>query len=119
MARSSADNSASARVQLLGPNGVFLLNFRDDTDEALTGDGVVEDPLRVAYLRSHVEAVGRAVADGADVRGYFVWSLLDNFEWAEGYTQRFGLVRIDPENQDRRPRRSFEVYREIIAGAAG
>lgn len=91
----------------------------DDTDEALTGDGVVEDPLRVAYLRSHVEAVGRAVADGADVRGYFVWSLLDNFEWAEGYTQRFGLVRIDPENQDRRPRRSFEVYREIIAGAAG
>ncbi|MEJ2578501.1 MAG: GH1 family beta-glucosidase [Kineosporiaceae bacterium] len=88
----------------------------DDTAQALSGDGPVEDPLRVAYLRAHVDATARAVAEGADVRGYFTWSLLDNFEWAEGFTQRFGLIRVDPETRDRRVRRSFEVYRELIAG---
>jgi beta-glucosidase len=87
---------------------------------ALTGAGsagaAIDDPQRVRYLRRHLEAVARAVRDGADVRGYFAWSLLDNFEWAEGYRQRFGLVRVDFDTLERRPRRSFEVYRDAIAG---
>jgi beta-glucosidase len=76
--------------------------------------GVVEDPLRVDYFRSHIAAVERAVAAGADVRGYFAWSLLDNFEWAAGYRPRFGLVHVDYETQVRTPKRSAHVYRDII-----
>jgi beta-glucosidase len=58
-------------------------------------DGAVHDERRIAYLRGHVEALARALADGVDVRGYHHWTLLDNFEWAEGYAQRFGLVYVD------------------------
>ncbi len=64
-------------------------------------DGRVHDAARVAYLDSHVRAVHDAIAGGADVRGYFAWSLLDNFEWAMGYSQRFGLVHVDFETQVR------------------
>ncbi len=78
------------------------------------GDRPIEDPLRVQYLRSHLAALSRAVREGADVRGYFVWSLLDNFEWAHGYRQRFGLVRVDFDTLQRLPRRSFHLYRETI-----
>ena len=58
-------------------------------------DGVVDDQDRIDYLRDHLAAVDRARAAGADVRGYFVWTLLDNFEWAEGYAKKFGLVHVD------------------------
>jgi len=68
----------------------------------------------VQYLRSHLAALSRAVREGADVRGYFAWSLLDNFEWAHGYRQRFGLVRVDFDTLQRLPRRSFHLYRETI-----
>ena len=61
------------------------------------GDGVVDDQPRIDYLDGHLRAVADAIGDGADVRGYYCWSLLDNFEWAEGYTQRFGLVHVDYE----------------------
>jgi len=64
-------------------------------------DGRVDDPLRVAYLDGHLRAMRGAIAAGADVRGYFVWSLMDNFEWAEGYSLRFGVVRVDYETQER------------------
>jgi beta-glucosidase len=73
----------------------------------------LDDPQRVDYLLRHVRALTEAVRDGADVRGYFAWSLMDNFEWAEGYTKRFGLTRVDYETLERRPRRSFETYRAI------
>jgi len=79
-----------------------------------TGDGIVEDPLRVAYLRDHLAAARRAIASGVDLRGYFVWSLLDNFEWAHGYSKRFGIVRVDFATQKRTLKRSAAVYREII-----
>lgn len=74
----------------------------------------VADPLRVDYFRSHLRAVGRALDAGVDVRGYFAWSLLDNFEWACGYDKRFGLVRVDPVNQDRLIKDSGRFYRRVI-----
>jgi beta-glucosidase len=83
-------------------------------------DGEVDDPLRVAYLRHHLRAVADAVAGGADVRGYFAWSLLDNFEWSHGYSKRFGIVHVDYASQQRTPKRSARFYAEVIrsGGAA-
>jgi beta-glucosidase len=78
-------------------------------------DGIVEDPDRTAYLQGHVDAVARAIADGVDVRRYFAWSLMDNFEWAEGYAKRFGIVHVDYETQRRTVKRSGVWYRDLIA----
>ncbi|GAA4700835.1 GH1 family beta-glucosidase [Phytohabitans rumicis] len=74
----------------------------------------VDDPQRVTYLDGHIKAVRAAIEDGVDVRGYFVWSLLDNFEWAEGYSKRFGLVHVDFETQVRTPKTSYAWYRDLI-----
>ncbi|MDR7341299.1 beta-glucosidase [Glycomyces lechevalierae] len=82
-------------------------------------DGSIPDQDRIDYLAAHVEALDAAIALGADVRGYLVWTLLDNFEWAEGYHQRFGLVHVDPETQDRTPKASFDWYRGHIAQRSG
>jgi beta-glucosidase len=79
-------------------------------------DGRVEDPERREYLRTHLEAVRAAVADGVDVRRYLAWSLLDNFEWEHGYDMRFGLVYVDYETQVRTPKSSALWYRDHIAG---
>ncbi|MER8187981.1 GH1 family beta-glucosidase [Kitasatospora sp. NPDC094015] len=78
-------------------------------------DGAVDDRFRIDYLAGHLDAVARAVAEGVDVRGYYTWSLLDNFEWAEGYHQRFGLVHVDFETQKRTPKASYAWYRDLIA----
>ena len=78
-------------------------------------NGVVDDQPRIDYLESHLRAVSEAVQRGVDVRGYYVWSLMDNFEWTEGFTQRFGLVHVDFETQVRTPKRSFDWYAELIA----
>ena len=80
----------------------------------------LEDPLRVAYLREHVRAIRAALEQGVDLRGYFVWSLLDNFEWALGYSKRFGIVHVDFETQRRTPKASARFYSRVIAsnGAA-
>ncbi|HEX6699433.1 MAG TPA: family 1 glycosylhydrolase, partial [Gaiellaceae bacterium] len=82
-------------------------------------DGRVHDPERTAYLESHIDAVGRALADGAPVTGYFVWSLLDNFEWAYGYSKRFGIVYVDYPTLERVPKDSFYWYRDFIASRRG
>jgi beta-glucosidase len=81
-------------------------------------DGVVDDQPRIDYLDAHLRAVAEAVARGVDVRGYYTWSLLDNFEWNEGYTQRFGLVHVDYDTQVRTPKRSFQWYADLIAAQA-
>jgi beta-glucosidase len=78
-------------------------------------DGAVDDADRIALLRGYLGAVARARRDGADVRGYFVWSLLDNFEWAHGYHKRFGLVHVDYATQTRTPKASARWYRALIA----
>jgi beta-glucosidase len=77
--------------------------------------GRVDDPARTSFLERHIAAVARAIADGVDVRGYFLWSLLDNFEWAYGYAQRFGIVHVDFESLERTPKASFRWYRDLIA----
>ncbi|WP_223477314.1 GH1 family beta-glucosidase [Oricola indica] len=79
-------------------------------------NGRVDDSERVAYFDAHLQAVHRAIADGAPVKGYFGWSLLDNYEWAEGYAPRFGLVHVDYETQLRTPKASFEAFRQAIGG---
>ncbi|MFF4876028.1 GH1 family beta-glucosidase [Micromonospora sp. NPDC000668] len=84
----------------------------DDTPDP---DGRVSDPDRIAYLDGHLRAVRAAIDDGVDVRGYFVWSLLDNWEWAEGFTKRFGLVHVDYATQTRTPKSSYTWLRDVIA----
>ena len=83
-------------------------------DDVVGPDGRCDDPRRIAYLDAHIAAVHAAKAEGVDVRGYFVWSLLDNWEWAEGFTKRFGLVHVDFATQARTPKSSFAWLRERI-----
>ncbi|HEX6497662.1 MAG TPA: GH1 family beta-glucosidase [Micromonosporaceae bacterium] len=78
-------------------------------------DGAVHDPDRIEYLRSHLVAAHRALTAGVDLRGYFVWSLLDNFEWAFGYTKRFGLVHVDYSTQRRTLKDSAHWYAKVIS----
>lgn len=83
-------------------------------DDYVSPEGRVEDPERIAYLHGHLDAIQRAVADGADVRGYFLWSLMDNFEWAYGYSKRFGTVYVDYASQRRIPKSSAHWYSDVI-----
>jgi beta-glucosidase len=78
-------------------------------------DGVVDDPERLSYVDRHLRAVARALAHDVPVRGYFLWSLLDNFEWAFGYARRFGIVYVDYETLERVPKASYHWYRSVIA----
>ena len=77
-------------------------------------DGVVNDTLRVTYMREHLTALSQAIAEGVDVRGYMHWSLFDNFEWAEGYRQRFGMVHVDFDTLERLPKASAHYYSRVI-----
>ena len=94
---------------------VFVTENGCAYDDEPDATGAVHDPDRIAYLDAHLAAVAQAVAAGVDVRGYFTWSLMDNFEWAEGYTKRFGLVHVDYATQRRTPKDSFAWYRDRIA----
>jgi len=87
--------------------------------DVVGADGAVHDPERTAYLRDHLNAVAQAREEGADVRGYFVWSLLDNFEWAYGYDRRFGIIRVDYATQERVWKDSAHWYRARVAGSRG
>jgi beta-glucosidase len=92
---------------LMTENGA---SFHDYVDP----DGVVADHERVAYLRGYLDAAARAIGAGVDLRGYFAWSFLDNYEWAEGYSKRFGLVHVDYGTQARTPKLSAAWYRREI-----
>ena len=78
-------------------------------------DGRVRDTRRIEYYRGYLAALSRAIEHGADVRGYHAWSLLDNFEWSEGYEQRFGLVWADFETQDRTLKDSGRWFAQVAA----
>ncbi|MEU6402188.1 GH1 family beta-glucosidase [Streptomyces sp. NPDC046985] len=86
--------------------------------DKVDGDGRVHDPERIAYLHGHLTAVRRAIADGADVRGYYLWSLMDNFEWAYGYAKRFGAVYVDYATLERTPKSSGRWYGEAARTGA-
>ncbi len=79
-------------------------------------DGIIRDYDRIEYLEGHIAACREALARGVPLKGYFVWSLLDNFEWSFGYTKKFGLASVDPSDRKRRPKLSFYYYRDRIAG---
>jgi beta-glucosidase len=83
-------------------------------DPAAAADGIVHDPVRVQYLTDHIGAVREAMKRGVDVRGYYVWSLMDNLEWSNGFTKRFGLVAVDFETLRRTPKASALYYRDLI-----
>ncbi|MEV4074060.1 GH1 family beta-glucosidase [Nonomuraea fuscirosea] len=83
--------------------------------DPVSSDGLVHDADRVDYLHRHLSAVSEAIAGGADVRGYFVWSLMDNFEWAHGYAKRFGIVRVDRDTLERSWKDSAHWYRDVVA----
>jgi beta-glucosidase len=87
----------------------------DDTVE----HGEVADYDRIRYVDGHLRALAQAVEDGVDIRGYFVWTLLDNFEWAAGYAKRFGLVHVDYKTQERLPKVSYAWYRDLLASRQG
>jgi beta-glucosidase len=98
-----------------GPVPLVITENGAAFDDGVDGHDVVEDPRRVEFVRAHIDAVERARAEGVDVRGYHVWSLLDNFEWEHGYDKRFGIVFVDYATQRRIPKRSALWYRDLIA----
>ncbi len=99
------DTYAPASI-LITENGA---SYSDGPDAS----GVIDDRRRIDYLRSHVTAIAEARAEKVPVDGYFVWSFMDNLEWVEGFSQKFGLVWVDRETLDRTPKRSFDWYRGV------
>ena len=94
---------------------VYITENGCSVHDEVSADGTVDDLPRISYLDGHIRALRDAMTAGVDVRGYFAWSLLDNFEWAEGFQQRFGLVHVDFATQRRTPKASFGWYRDLIA----
>jgi beta-glucosidase len=97
-----------------GERPLYLTESGAAFDDPPPADGVVADPERATYLRRHLRAAESALRQGVDLRGYFAWSLLDNFEWAYGYSKRFGLIHVDFATQRRTPKASAWLYRAII-----
>jgi beta-glucosidase len=111
------------------PKGLYelLVRLRDDYGDLplyvtengaaypdeVSEDGRVHDPDRISYVRDHLGAVLDAIEAGAPVTGYFLWSLLDNFEWAYGYSKRFGIVHVDYSTQRRTPKDSARWYAQV------
>jgi beta-glucosidase len=88
-------------------------------DPVRAAEGRIDDPLRVSYFREHLRAVHEAIRLGVDLRGYFAWSLLDNFEWHSGYSKRFGIVHVDFETQRRTIKQSGYYFRDLIRSNGG
>ncbi len=93
---------------------IYITENGTSSDDVLTPQGTVEDTDRIMYLRNHLTQLHRATKEGYPVKGYFLWSLLDNFEWADGYSKRFGLHYVDFKTLKRTPKMSAAWYRDVI-----
>jgi len=101
------ENYGNPKIYLM-ENGCAMPDVPDE-------NGFVADWDRINFLRAHLRALHQAIEEGANVHGYFAWSILDNFEWERGYSKRFGLVRVDYETLERIPKQSAYWYRDVIA----
>ncbi len=100
--------------EFFGDIPIYVTENGIATEDIETKSGEILDIDRIEFLRQHIQPVLRALKEGINVKGYFVWSLLDNFEWTEGYNKRFGLVRVNYSNQKRTIKLSGEFYRDVI-----
>ena len=114
----------------VGPEGIYwgpklandLWNLKEiyitengcSSDDQVTPEGEILDTDRTMFLRNYLTQLQQAVADGVPVKGYFLWSLLDNYEWADGYEKRFGITYVDFKTQKRTPKLSSHFYKEVI-----
>lgn len=109
------ENVLTHLTQKYRPKKVYISESGCGTDDQPDETGYVEDVERIDYLRRHFLAAHRAIKNGVNLQGYFVWGLLDNFEWHHGYRPRFGLIRVDYPTQKRIPKMSSTWYRDVIA----
>ena len=101
-------------ADIWGVRTLYITENGCDSADVLLADGRILDTDRIMYLRNYHAQMQRAVADGVPIRGYFLWSLLDNYEWGSGYSLRFGITYIDYATQKRYPKLSYDYYREVI-----
>jgi beta-glucosidase len=101
-----------------GPPAVYITENGTALADEPDGEGRVRDVRRIEYMRAHLAEAHRALEAGVPLRGYFAWSLLDNFEWGQGYGRRFGLLRVDFATGERTPKESARWYRETAAANA-
>ena len=100
------------------PKAIYITENGASSDDRLTPDGTILDTDRTMFLRNYLTQLHRAVSEGVPVKGYFCWSLLDNYEWADGYGKRFGIVYVDFKTQKRTPKLSAQFYKATIAANA-
>ena len=100
------------------PQEIYVTENGCACSDTVTGTGEILDIDRIMYLRNHLGQLRRAAAEGVPVKGYFLWSLLDNFEWNKGYSERFGIHHVDYRTLKRTPKLSAEYYRRVIAANA-
>lgn len=115
--------SPGGMVELLGrivrdyhPDEIYITENGSTYEDVVVAEGGIEDGKRRSYLVRHLAALRQAISAGMPVKGYFAWSLLDNFEWAEGYLRRFGLIHVDYPTQQRRLKLSGQWYRDFLRG---
>ncbi len=104
--------------ELWKPKALFITENGTSSDDVLTPEGRVEDTDRLMYLRNHLTHLHRAAVEGYPIKGYFLWSLMDNFEWADGYSKRFGIHYVDFKTEKRTPKMSAAWYKDVIANNA-
>jgi beta-glucosidase len=112
------DQMIAAKKRWSGDLPMYITENGAAFADTVEANGRIRDRQRSEYLRDYLLAIGEAIAAGVPVKGYFVWSLLDNFEWALGFSKRFGLVHVDYETMKRTPKDSFRFYAELAHGAS-
>ena len=114
VAGENGNDFALLPFKLWNVKSIYITENGTSAADQVSADGKVYDVDRIMYLRNYLTHLNRATSEGVPVQGYFVWSLMDNFEWADGYDKRFGLYRVDFQTQRRTPKLSASYYREVI-----